>query len=567
MTRYRKIGIFLIILIWSGIVPVYAEDYIAVQVSAAAAIQGNDFDSTRLVAIAEAKKQCIKKALRSDLLAPAEYQKNAEKLESLFFNNPTPYVDQYFIENEEIIDDGQRYRVTVSANIRKNAMKVALIENKIGNVLSMTSKPSVMVMVRERFETRISGTRTVETILVNMLQEKGFRVVDPEQRKLIDLRNRLFYEGTGNMQAALQAAMSFKADYLVFGEAVVTSSGPLAGTDLKARYANLNLKIVETSSGRIIATKNGLGKTKHIDELTGGNWALEESANKVGPKVLNKFESLLKQELMSGTEIIIDLYGLEYPSQVEEAAVVLKGIENVGSVFRRFYFSGVGQFEVKFKGDATDLAEAVVNVEIDGQPLKIIETLPRYLRVRRTGGEEVVSEDTQKIFCKYLKEKYKHFDLEKAREQDKELIEKINKLAQNQKINDKQKKQLYVARKEIEEKREELLARQRELEKRKKELEIATEQKRKFEDKYKQLSEELEKKRKDKKDRLYKEEEKEVENLHEELGRAKSVAYTASRNYSNVRMSNASSAVNYITAINQGVNTARQIGGFISSFF
>jgi hypothetical protein len=38
------------------------------------------------------------------------------------------------------------------------------------------------------------------------------------------------------------------ADYLIFGEAAVTSSGPLSGTDLKARYANLSLKIVESSS-------------------------------------------------------------------------------------------------------------------------------------------------------------------------------------------------------------------------------------------------------------------------------------------------------------------------------
>ena len=319
MTVYARISIAMILLISAGISSVNAQQYAAVQLNAAAVIQGNDFDGARLAAIAEAKTQCVKKVMRSDLLAPSEYRENAEKLETLFLNDPEPYIAQFIIENEEIIDEGHRYQVSVTANMLKNAMKVALVENGIGNVLSKEPMPTVMVLISERFETRVSGTHTAETRLVNLLQEKGFKVIDPEQKKLIDLRNRLFSAGSGNKESALQAATSFKANYLIFGEAVVTSSGPLSGTDLKARYANLSLKIVESSSGQVIATENGQGKTKHIDDLTGGNWALEEAANKVGPKVLEKFESLLKQELMLGAEIVVDILGLEYPSQAVQA--------------------------------------------------------------------------------------------------------------------------------------------------------------------------------------------------------------------------------------------------------
>jgi len=487
MNGYVRISIAMILLSWTGISSVNAQEHTVVKLNAAVMIQGDDFDSARLAAIAEAKIQCVKKVLRSDVLETAEYRENAEKLETLFLNNPEPYIAQFTIENEEIIDDGQRYQVSVTARMLKSAMKVALVENGIGNVLSKEPMPSVMVLISERFETRVSGTRTAETRLVNLLQEKGFRVIDPGQKKLIDLRSRLFSAGSGNKEAALQAATSFKADYLIFGEAAVTSSGPLSGTDLKARYANLSLKIVESSSGQVIATESGQGKTKHIDELTGGSWALEE--------------------------------------------------------------------------------------------------------------------------------KYKQFDMERAREQDKELMEKINALAQNRKISDGQKKQLYAAQKEIEEKQQEAFYREKELEKCTKELQRATAHSKGFEHKYARLAQELEekikgqlvdrkseknevervmpdkreleeryarllkeleqKRKKDSTDRgrvkedykkLYQETKIQVENLYKEKAKAKRKTYTTSRNHSNAQTNKTSSTIKYLDSISQGVELVNQISKFISFF-
>ena len=149
---------------------------------------------------------------------------------------------------------------------------------------------------------------------------------------------------------------------------------------------------------------------------------------------------------------------------------------------------------MKFKGAAAELAKALENVEIDGQPLDVIETLPRYLRVKRGGGVQAAADDTLQLFEKYLEEKYKHFDMEKVREQDHELMEKINALAQSRKINDEQKKQLYAAQKEIEAKRQEAFYRQKELETRTKELQRATAHSKELEQKYTTLAKELEEK-------------------------------------------------------------------------
>jgi hypothetical protein len=319
-----KNTIIVMLLAWIAAGIANAQEHTTIRITTASLINKDDMSGSRLAALKEAKELCIREVLCSNLLNQAECSENNEKLERLFLRDPEPYIASFFIENEEITEDWLKYQVTVTANLRSNAMKVALLENGIGNVFSVVQKPTVMILVRERFETRVSGTRTVEMKLVKMLRERGFTVIDPEQKKLIDLRNRLYSESLGGKEAVLAAEMGFKADYLIFGEAEVTSTGPLSGTDLKVRYANLSLRIIESSTGQIIAAEEGRGKAKHTDELTGGNWALESAADMAGKNVLTQFESILKDELMSGTIIVVDVHGFQSPSQAEEIESLLR---------------------------------------------------------------------------------------------------------------------------------------------------------------------------------------------------------------------------------------------------
>lgn len=538
-----------VLCVWMATGLGYAREHTSVQVRAAAEIRENNLDDSRSRALLEAKKQCIKDVLRSQILDPIKYSEHTQDLQNMFLDNPEPYIGRLAVENEEIIDDGQRYRVTVNADVRANAMSVALLEEGIGDVFTIGPKPTVMVLVRERFETRVSGTRMTETVLIKQLRDKGITVTDPEQKKLVDLRNRLFSQGTGDMDAALQSAMAFKADYLIFGEAVVTSSGTLSGTDLKARYANLSAKVVEASSGRVMATENSQAKTRHVDELTGGNWALEDAASKAGKEILSRFEAILVEEVRSGAPILIDLYGLDYESQAQEAESVLKEIEGVSSLSRRFHFSGVGQFEATFKGTSATFARALKYTEIDGQSLQVIETQPRYLRVKRVGSPKAGPPATDELFKKYLDEKYKRFDMEGARQASTELMAKMGELAQSQEVSDQQRKQLHAARQEIEEKTKQAYYRQQELRKREEELQEAKELQKKTEKRLEAIQKETE------------ESKEEQERLREELETAKQGAYVASNNYANASRNASMSAGDMVNSMNQGVQLAKGING------
>ncbi len=551
MNAILKNGLMVVLWFLATAGSLSGEEYALVKTSAAAAIQANNLEAGRSAALAEAKARCVREVLRADLLGAEEFARHSAKLQETFLDHPAPYLARFDVENEEIIDEGQRYRVSVAARVRKAALSVALIENGIGDVLAVAPKPTVMVLVRERFETRASGTRMAELTLAKALQQHGFKVVDPEQKKLIDLRNRLFAEGTGEMRAALQSAMSFQADYLIFGEAAVSSSEPLSGTDLKARLANVSLKLVEASSGNIITTETAQGSRKHVDELTGGNWALEDAAGLAATNLLVQFQRILKDEMTAGADVLLDLYGLDYDSQAGEAEAVLRKATGVRSVVRRMFMPGLAQFEVKFTGPATDLAQALKKSEIDGQAVEIIETLPRYLRVQRLGGQKKVEGSILDLQKRFLEEKYKQFDLEKAREQDKELIAKITELAASKKISDAQRKQLETARKEVEERRQELAVRQRELEQRQEALRKAEAEKRELEKRAQSLEQQAAAAQNTQ------------QQMRQEVQRVNQHAYVASQNCANARASCETTALDYVNSIQQGVQLGRQLGGLL----
>jgi hypothetical protein len=79
----------------------------------------------------------------------------------------------------------------VTASVREDAMRVALLENGVADVFSMVPTPTVMVLVSERFETEVTGTRVTEMELMNQLRKAGLKVIEPGQSKLIELRQQL----------------------------------------------------------------------------------------------------------------------------------------------------------------------------------------------------------------------------------------------------------------------------------------------------------------------------------------------------------------------------------------
>jgi hypothetical protein len=227
-----------------------------------------------------------------------------------------------------------------------------------------------------------------------------------------------------------------------------------------------------------LATATGEGNVKHVDELTGGNWSLEVAAQQAGNELLKTFESVLKEQLLEGAEILMDVNGLGSETQMQGIESALKGLTETKSVETRFYLSGVGQFEVKYRGSSAQLAKTLTSVQLGGQSMQIAENLPGYLRVSLATGKRDAAPNTDELYMKYMQDKYKSLNIEQARVQSKELIDKIAAAAASTKLTDEQKKQLYQTQKDLEHNQERVNYAQSELERRKLEMSKVEEQRR-----------------------------------------------------------------------------------------
>jgi hypothetical protein len=447
-----------------------AEELMSLSIRATAPITSNALDAARASAIAKAERQSLEEFLRARLLSAAEYQKHAATLERVLLANPQPYLASFLVENHEIAEEGKIYAIKATATVRANTLTLALLENGIGDVFSARQpRPTMIALVKERFETRVTGTGAAEATLVKLLQQRGIRVLDPEQTKLIELRKRVAAEGRMDITNAAQAALGFQAEYLVLGAAAVTSSAPLAATDLKSRMANVTLNLIEVASARVLATETAQASTKHIDELTGGNWALEDAMKKASAALLIRFESILRQELLTGAEIVVDLYGLSSADQAEAAIADFKTVPNVAAIAQRFYHGGMAQLEIRYAGETVTFTREATKLSLDGQPVSLVEQFARYIRLQRGDGPPLRTNSLD-LFRQFATEKYKQFDLEKARERDRELLRQVNALAGDQRVNDQQRKELHAARKAVEVREQEVFHRQQQLQQREREL-------------------------------------------------------------------------------------------------
>jgi len=455
----------------SALAALVSDDCVSVKATVTVPIVRGDLDTSRQTALVHARRECVKTALNTKVLDPAAYAQNAAAIEQNLLQSPDAYVARCQVDSEDVVDDGENYRLTAVADVRAASLKAALVEQGFIEPVALADKPRVLVLIRERFDTRITGTRYCETQLARDLQQKGFKVVDADQKQILELRERTFAEVTGDRVALLKSATDFPADYLLVGEVAVTSSAPLAGTDLKGRFANLSLKIVDSMSGTVLATVTGEGRSRHIDELTGGNWAMDDALKAAGPELFSQFQAVLKQQITQGAPITVDFYGLDQPGQREQAQKQLAGVDRVAGVTRRFYVPGVTQFEVRFKGPASELSAALQKLAVDGQPVEVQDTTARCLRL--SCGSPALKAGAEALLERFTAEKFKDFDTEKLRAADHDLIAQINELAKDTRVNDEQRKELYAARQAMEEKERELVRRTQELAQREQEAKTA----------------------------------------------------------------------------------------------
>lgn len=177
------------------------------------------------------------------------------------------------------------------------------------------------------------------------------------------------------------------------------------------------------------------------------------------------FESFLRDELLRGMEILVDLHGLASADQAGVALAEIRKLPGVVAAARRFYHAGTAQFEVQRGGETAAFAGELAKLSLASPRLSVTEQRPRYLQVQ-LGAGSLPRTNTFELFRQFAAEKYRAFDREKAREYNRELLRQVAALAADQRVNDQQRKELHAARQAVEAREQELFLRQQQLQQR-----------------------------------------------------------------------------------------------------
>ncbi|MFB5650906.1 hypothetical protein ACE5IS_09700 [Leptospira wolffii] len=277
------------------------------------------------------------------------------------------FIREFIILNEQKKDS--LYRIQASGYVDQKVTRDALEER-----YRLLGKPRMLVFISENVgaPTFEGGT---ESRLISLLS--GFEIKDSDSLK----RNPKLGVARSDLEVAKRIARQENCELLLFGSFESRQGDPLVeGSTMRATFANLQYKLIETETSRVLASDRLEGGKPAIDLKYGTEKAREEILSRLVPDLKRK----LAEEWKRGYSILIDIDRLSYDAFVDsEMANRIRSLRGVNFVSERGKDSSGKislQVEALFNGARlysllrefqSDLGLSLVGKEIKGNYLRI----------------------------------------------------------------------------------------------------------------------------------------------------------------------------------------------------
>lgn len=277
------------------------------------------------------------------------------------------FIREFIILNEQKKDS--LYRIQASGYVDQKVTRDALEER-----YRLLGKPRMLVFISENVgaPTFEGGT---ESRLISLLS--GFEIKDSDSLK----RNPKLGVARADLEVAKRIARQENCELLLFGSFESRQGDPLVeGSTMRATFANLQYKLIETETSRVLASDRLEGGKPAIDLKYGTEKAREEILSRLVPDLKRK----LAEEWKRGYSILIDIDRLSYDAFVDsEMANRIRSLRGVNFVSERGKDSSGKislQVEALFNGARlysllrefqSDLGLSLVGKEIKGNYLRI----------------------------------------------------------------------------------------------------------------------------------------------------------------------------------------------------
>lgn len=342
-----------------------------VEVTGIAAIKGGNLGLAKDEALKDAKRVAVQEVLGSLVSARSDV-KNFELVRQTVTSKSEGMIETFTILSSNAVSDVE-YHVKIKAKVSE-----ALINQTIEEAVASQGKPRMMVLLDESFNAQADANKVAQTELEAQFIAQGFPFVDRATVEKIMSKNQRKIAAAlgGNNAAARELGVDAGAEIILVGSSRVKEAGKIADSQLISLQADLNVRVIDINTGKILTAGQEHGAYPHINAESGGVIAVRKAVTPLREKLVADIIRLW--DINRANTIVLLVTGLEY-----EQLMILRGelsekVRGVKAVNPKGSAGKAARLEVEFEGSSFDLADRLLTSGLSVK-LRIGEVKPNSL--------------------------------------------------------------------------------------------------------------------------------------------------------------------------------------------
>ncbi len=317
-------------------------------------IEGLGLGANEAEALMAAKRDAVEKGIGMVLLSQTEIE-NFMMKRDMVITKTMGSVKKYDVISKTKAPDGA-YKIKIKAVISRTTMHSDLAAFHI--LLESMEKPKVMVIIKENNIGNEEPTnRAAESAIITFLKTPyDFEVVDPSVVASIRSSQKKMASLAGDAASAASIGTMYGAEVVVTGNAVSRVAKNISYNlgGMKSVQADVTLRAINCTTGRIIASGDAHGAKVHISPNTAGTMALSSASKKAAKSLLDAVIEDWNKQINNGVPLIVSIKGVATFRDKKSTVQTLKSMPGVVSVHERGWNSETKllQADVQYKGNA-----------------------------------------------------------------------------------------------------------------------------------------------------------------------------------------------------------------------
>ncbi|MBV6493720.1 MAG: hypothetical protein LDLANPLL_01743 [Turneriella sp.] len=344
-----------------------------VTVVGVAAIQNGNLGLAKDEALKDAKRVAVQEVLGSVVSARSDV-KNYELVQQSITSKSEGMIETFQILSSAAVSNSE-YQVKIKAKV-----STVLINRTIDETILSQGKPRMMVVLDESYNGQKDNNQIAQTEIEAQFIQAGFPFVDRATVEKILKKNRrkIAQALRGNNDVARELGVDAGAEIILVGQSRVKSAGTVAGSSLVSMQADLNVRVIDINTGKILSADQKHGAFPHINPESGAVEAVKRAVTPLREKLTDDIVRLW--DINRGNTITLLVTGLNYERLMVFRGELSEKVRGVKAVNPKGSVGKAAKLEIEFEGSSFDLADRLLTSNLETK-LKIGEVKPNALDV------------------------------------------------------------------------------------------------------------------------------------------------------------------------------------------